>query len=75
MAQLAADLRAKGAALVATESGDAAPGRLPALPPDHADTDAVCLIQSFYLLLIRLAERRGTDVDRPRHLQKITRTR
>jgi len=48
---------------------------LPALTPDHADTDAVCLIQSFYGLAIRLAQRRGVDVDLPRHLQKITRTR
>jgi glutamine---fructose-6-phosphate transaminase (isomerizing) len=78
MRQLAADLRRKGAALLATETaerGDAAPGRLPALPSQHPETDAVCLIQSFYAMLIRLAERLGLDVDRPRHLQKVTRTR
>src|SRR6476659_6231627 len=75
MRQLAADLRRKGAALLTAEPGDAAPGRLPALPARHPETDAVCLVQSFYAMLIRLADRRGTDVDRPRHLQKITRTR
>src|SRR5262245_12614654 len=75
MRQLAADLHRKGAALLATEPGDAAPGRLPALPPEHPETDAVCLVQSFYAMLIRLAERLGTDVDRPRYLQKVTRTR
>ena len=64
---------AKGAALFSTE--DDVPGRLPTLKPDHADADAVCLIQSFYALAIRVAARRGTDVDRPRHLQKVTRTR
>jgi glutamine---fructose-6-phosphate transaminase (isomerizing) len=70
---LAGDLAQKGARVLATESnGDAG---LPALAPDHPDTDAVCLIQSFYALLMRLAERRGTDVNQPRHLQKVTRTR
>ncbi|HEY7552504.1 MAG TPA: SIS domain-containing protein [Hyphomicrobiaceae bacterium] len=50
-------------------------GRLPALAYEHPETDAVCLVQSFYAMLIRLAERLGLDVDRPRHLQKVTRTR
>ena len=75
MPELAADLRRKGAALLSAEPGETAPGRLPVLAPDHADADAVCLIQSFYALAIRIAERRGVDVNRPRHLQKVTRTR
>ena len=75
MRQLAADLRRKGAALLTAEPGDAAPGRLPALPARHPETDAVCLVQSFYAMLIRLADRLGLNVDRPRHLQKVTRTR
>jgi glucosamine--fructose-6-phosphate aminotransferase (isomerizing) len=75
MRQLAVDLRDKGTALFATEPGPAGAGRLPALPPDHAETDAVCLIQSFYAMAVRLAQRLGTDVDRPRHLRKVTRTR
>jgi glucosamine--fructose-6-phosphate aminotransferase (isomerizing) len=75
MRRLAADLRWKGTALLATEPGDPAPGRLPVLPPHHPETDAVCLVQSFYAMLIRLADRLGMDVDRPRHLQKVTRTR
>jgi glucosamine--fructose-6-phosphate aminotransferase (isomerizing) len=33
------------------------------------------LIQSFYGFLVRLAARRGMDIDQPRHLQKVTRTR
>jgi glucosamine--fructose-6-phosphate aminotransferase (isomerizing) len=77
MHRLAADLRAKGTMLLTTGQNDAGggPGRLPALAPAHPETDAVCLIQSFYAMLIRLADRLGTDVDRPRHLQKVTRTR
>ena len=45
------------------------------VPPDQPDADAVCLIQTFYALAIRLAQSRGINVDLPRHLQKITRTR
>jgi len=45
------------------------------LPSDHPDADAICMIQSFYALLVKLAAQRGTDADQPRHLQKVTRTR
>jgi glucosamine--fructose-6-phosphate aminotransferase (isomerizing) len=75
MRDLAADLQRKNAALFAAEPGEPAAGRLPALDHDHPDTDAVCLIQSFYALAIHIAGQRGTNVDRPRHLQKVTRTR
>jgi glucosamine--fructose-6-phosphate aminotransferase (isomerizing) len=75
MRQLAADLRQKGTALFTAEAGGRGNGRLPALATDHPETDAICLIQSFYAMLIPLAERLGFDVDRPRHLQKVTRTR
>ncbi len=75
MRRLAANLREKGTALFTAEPGVAAKGRLLALAPDHPETDAVCLIQSFYAMAVRLAERLGADVDRPRHLQKVTRTR
>jgi glucosamine--fructose-6-phosphate aminotransferase (isomerizing) len=73
---LAADLCGKGAAVFTTGHQDF-PGalRLPALRADQPETDAVCLIQSFYGLAIRLAAHRGIDVDRPRNLQKVTRTR
>jgi glucosamine--fructose-6-phosphate aminotransferase (isomerizing) len=71
---LAADLRRKQAALFSVEVGTSE-GRLPALPPDQPETDAVCQIQSFYAAAVRLATLRGMDADRPRHLQKVTRTR
>lgn len=48
---------------------------LPALPPEHPATDALCLIQTFYGFAARLADRLGLDAAQPRHLQKITRTR
>ena len=76
LAKLAADLRRKGAHVLVTAPGSAQRGRrLPVLDSDHPDADAICLIQSFYAFLVRLAAHRGTDVDRPRHLQKVTRTR
>jgi glutamine---fructose-6-phosphate transaminase (isomerizing) len=72
---LVGNLRAKGASLFVAEPGEAALGRLPSLAPDHPEADAICQIQSFYGLAVRLAQQRGIDVDRPRHLQKVTRTR
>ncbi len=75
MRQLAANLRGKGTALYTTDPDEDEGGRLPVLAPDHTETDAVCLIQSFYMMSVRLAARLGTDVDRPRHLRKVTSTR
>jgi glutamine---fructose-6-phosphate transaminase (isomerizing) len=75
LSEFAADLRRKGAQVFAAEHGHPAAGRLPVLPPDHPDVDAVCLIQTFYALAVRIAVRRGTNADQPRHLQKVTRTR
>ena len=75
MRELAEDLRAKGAALYSTEHGEAASLHLPNLPPDQPEADAICLLQSFYAFAVRVASARGTDADRPRHLQKVTRTR
>jgi len=75
MSRLADDLRAKGAELFITACEDATPGRLAALTPDHPETDAMCLIQSFYAMVVHVAAARGTDADQPRHLRKVTRTR
>jgi glutamine---fructose-6-phosphate transaminase (isomerizing) len=72
---LVADLRRKGARVLVAEPGGSQTGRLPTLGPDHPDADAICLIQSFYGLLVGLAERRGTNADQPRHLRKVTRTK
>jgi glucosamine--fructose-6-phosphate aminotransferase (isomerizing) len=66
-----ADLSHKKAMVLVT--GDCA--KLPVLASDCAETDGICLIQTFYGLAIQVARYRGIDVDQPRHLQKITRTR
>jgi glutamine---fructose-6-phosphate transaminase (isomerizing) len=78
--ELVADLGHKGACVLLAEPQSARRVTtrtvlLPALPAEQAEADAICLIQSFYSLLLGLAERRGTDVDAPPHLQKVTRTR
>jgi len=70
---LAIDLTRKGAAVFTT--GSHAGAALPTLAPDHPDADAICLVQTFYHLVIQVAQRRGSNVDRPPHLQKVTRTR
>jgi glucosamine--fructose-6-phosphate aminotransferase (isomerizing) len=75
LATLAADLMRKGAAAFPIGlHGPDAPS-LPMLEPDQADADAICLIQAFYRLLLQIAQHRGSDIDRPRHLQKVTTTR
>lgn len=76
--QLVDNLRDKGAcvlvAAASTQQTHAAL-TLPALAPEQPDADAICQIQSFYAFLVRLAARRGTDIDAPPHLKKVTRTR
>ena len=74
MHQLAAELRGKGTALFVAEPGVVTGTRLPALPPDQPEADAICLIQSFYAMVVQLAARLDIDVDRPRHLSKVTST-
>lgn len=74
LAEMAADVSRKSNSVFVTGIRAGTAGLLPVLPPDHPETDALCLIQSFYRLAICLAERRGVNVDQPRHLQKITRT-
>lgn len=73
MERLAADLRGKGASLFTTgpTAGSAA---LRSLPPDQPEADAICLIQSFYMMVVRLADALGMDAAQPRYLHKITRT-
>ena len=75
LAGVATDVSRKSSSVFVTGIRAGVVGVLPVLPPEQAETDAVCLIQSFYRLAVRVAERRGINVDQPRHLKKITRTR
>jgi glucosamine--fructose-6-phosphate aminotransferase (isomerizing) len=71
MRQLASDLHRMHAPTLITGTDV---GNLPVVRADQPEADAICLIQSFYGLTERLARRLGIDVDRPRNLQKVTRT-
>jgi len=79
MRELAARLQAMGTDLFVTQHGEVPSGEahrvwLPALAPDQPETDAICLIQSFYAMVVELSRRLDIDVDRPRHLSKVTST-
>jgi glucosamine--fructose-6-phosphate aminotransferase (isomerizing) len=73
MRALADDLEDKGASLLVLDPRT--DGKWAPFANDRAESDAICLITAFYGLVVKLAALRGTDVDRPRHLQKVTRTR
>lgn len=74
MRRLAGDLRQKGAALLVADPEEGDGSHLPTLPAEQPETDAICMMQSFYAVAVRLAEHLKIDVDRPRHLSKVTRT-
>ena len=61
-------------ALFIAEHGETGATRLPALRPDQPEADAICMIQSFYAMAVQLAQHLDIDVDRPRHLNKVTST-
>jgi len=78
--ELVADLQRKSACVLLAQPEIARADTLraiplPAVPAEQPEADAICLIQGFYAFLVGLAERRGTDIDAPPHLQKVTRTR
>jgi glucosamine--fructose-6-phosphate aminotransferase (isomerizing) len=74
MRQLCHDLETKRAMLLIADAGGTDGSLLPVLPNEQPEADALCLIQSFYAMVINLGDRLGVDIDKPRHLQKITRT-
>ncbi len=79
---LAGELHARGAAVSCAAAGDigdiaggvAGPPLLPVAVATHIMLDTVSMIQSFYPMVEALARARGLDPDRPRHLNKVTRT-
>ncbi|MCH4562633.1 MULTISPECIES: SIS domain-containing protein [Halomonas] len=48
--------------------------RLPLVDAGHEALQPLSVIQSFYVMVAGLAAARGNDPDRPRHLNKVTRT-
>jgi glutamine---fructose-6-phosphate transaminase (isomerizing) len=74
-ADLADDLRRIGGCVLVAGGAAKEQGHLPTLTAQQPESDAICLIQSFYGLLAELAACRGKNADQPRHLEKVTRTR
>ena len=75
LSALAADLCRKKAAVFTTDHDDS-PGGAAAGPPARSSGNRCGLLdQSFYALAIHMAAHRGLNVDEPRNLQKVTRTR
>jgi glucosamine--fructose-6-phosphate aminotransferase (isomerizing) len=71
----ARDLQRKNARVFMTDYEPQGDSGLAVLAPDHPETEAVCLIQSFYALTVRLAQCLGANVDLSRNLQKTTLTK
>src|SRR5262249_24461033 len=72
--QLRLRLSRQGAAVFATGTGSGVPGLVPVPEPYQPEADAICSMQAFYRFVLDVAASRGSDVDNPRHLQKVTST-
>lgn len=71
---LADAMRSRGArVLLAAPAGTPGAG-LPIVETGSVDLDPVSMLQSFYPVIEALSRLRGFDPDRPRHLNKVTRT-
>jgi glutamine---fructose-6-phosphate transaminase (isomerizing) len=73
-AALAESLGAAGQTCLVASASAGAGLRLPLPPPLHPMLDPIVAIQAFYPFAAALARARGHDPDRPRSLQKVTRT-
>jgi glutamine---fructose-6-phosphate transaminase (isomerizing) len=73
--ELAARMRERGAQVLLAAPPDVPDAELALAPAGHVDLDPIPMAQSFYRMVEALARARGLDPDRPRHLNKVTRTR
>jgi glucosamine--fructose-6-phosphate aminotransferase (isomerizing) len=74
LVQLAADMRQRGARVLLAAPADVDSRDLTLPVAATPDLDPIVAIQAFYAMAAGLAEARGLDPDRPRHLSKVTRT-
>lgn len=72
--ELAAWLESVGAKVLLAADDNVASRQLPLADAGHDDLQPLSVIQSFYVMAAQLAVARGGDPDRPRHLQKVTKT-
>ena len=74
LVQLAAEMRGRGARVLLAAPGDVAERDLTLPTAATPDLDPIVAVQAFYVMAAKLAEARGMDPDRPRHLSKVTKT-
>jgi glucosamine--fructose-6-phosphate aminotransferase (isomerizing) len=74
LVQLAGEMRGRGARVLLAAPADVAERDLTLPVAATADLDPIVAVQAFYVMAAKLAEARGMDPDRPRHLSKVTKT-
>lgn len=72
---LAAEMKERGAQVLLAAPPGTPGANLPLVVAPAVDLDPIAAIQSFYPMVEALSRARGFDPDRPRHLNKVTRTR
>jgi glucosamine--fructose-6-phosphate aminotransferase (isomerizing) len=71
---LAREMRGRGARVTLVAPPDVDDSDVRLVVADDPVLDPILAIQTFYLVVAKLAEARGLDADQPRHLSKVTRT-
>ncbi len=71
---LAEEMRGRGARVLLAAPDDVAQRDLTLPVAATPDLDPIVAIQAFYVMAARLSAARGLDPDRPRHLNKVTKT-
>lgn len=74
MLPLAAEMRARGAKVLLAAPEDVIERDLTLPVAATPDLDPIVAIQAFYVMAAQLSAARGMDADRPRHLNKVTKT-
>ncbi|MGZ8294201.1 MAG: SIS domain-containing protein [Telluria sp.] len=74
LVQLATEMRGRGARVLLAAPDDIAERDLTLPVAPTPDLDPIVAIQAFYVMAAKLAEARGMDPDKPRHLNKVTKT-
>ena len=71
---LADAMHSRGARVLLAAPAGTPGASLPMVETGSVDLDPISMLQSFYPLVENLSRLRGFDPDRPRHLNKVTRT-
>lgn len=74
LVQLAQEMRGRGAHVLLAAQDDVAERNLTLPTAATPDLDPIVAIQAFYVMAAKLAQARGLDPDKPRHLSKVTKT-